>query len=265
MNTLDAFDKQFATDDACKTFLVEARWPHGVSCPRCERTEKIYCLKARPFHWVCKNTDCGDKNGYRFSILTRTIFENTKIPLVLWFKVGYLMLVAKKGVSANQLHRVIFGEGSGSDYRTTWYMCHRWRSAMKGDVVQLTGEVEVDETYVGGKDKNRHRSKRVGITGGAAKVAVIGAIARKGVVVAQAIERADAATLQGFVRQTIADDVSLVATDEAAGYRGLKKKGIPHESVSHAKGSTCVAMSTQPTWIASGRCSSAGSWDPSIM
>ena len=236
MKTLDAFDKQFASDNVCKAFLVEARWPRGVQCPRCERTEKVYTLKARPFHWLCKNADCGGKNGYRFSILTRTIFENTKIPLVLWFKVGYLMLVAKKGVSANQLHRVTFGEHSGSDYRTTWYMCHRWRSAMKGDVVQLTGEVEVDETYVGGKDKNRHRSKRVGITDGAGKVAVIGAIARKGVVVAQAIERADAATLQGFVRQTIADDVSLVATDEAAGYRGLKKKGIPHESVSHNKG-----------------------------
>lgn len=236
MNTIDAFDRQFHTDAECKAFLTEARWPHGVQCPRCQRREKIYTLKARPFHWVCKNADCGGKNGYRFSILSHTIFQDTKIPLVLWFKVGYLMLVAKKGVSALQLHRVIFGEHSGSDYRTTWYMCHRWRAAMQGDVLPLTGEVEVDETYVGGKDKNRHRSKRVGITGGLGKVAVIGAIARKGMVVAKTIERTNAATLQRFVHETVADDVSLVATDEASGYRGLKKQGLPHQSVSHNKG-----------------------------
>ncbi|MGE3154054.1 MAG: IS1595 family transposase [Nitrospiraceae bacterium] len=236
MQTLDAFDKQFTTEEACKAFLVEARWPNGVTCPRCQRLEKIYRLKSKSFHWVCKNIDCGGKSGYRFSILTRTIFQDTKTPLKLWFKVGYLMLTAKKGVSALQLHRVIFGEDSGSDYRTTWYMCHRWRSAMKGDVSPLSGEVEVDETYVGGKDKNRHRSKRFGVSGGWGKVAVIGAIARKGMVVAQAIERTDAATLQRFVRETVAEDVSLVATDDYSGYRGLKRQGIPHESVSHFKG-----------------------------
>jgi transposase-like protein len=236
MHTLDTFDKQFKTEEACKQFLVEMRWPKGVSCPRCQKTERIYTLKAKPYHWVCKNAECGGRNGYRFSVLTNTIFQDTKTPLKIWFKVGYLMLTAKKGVSALQLHRVIFGEDSGNDYRTTWYMCHRWRAAMKGDVLPLTGEVEVDETYVGGKDKNRHRNKRVSISGGSGKVAVIGAIARKGMVVAKAIERTDAATLQGFVHDTVSEDVSLVATDEASGYRGLKKQGFPHESVSHAKG-----------------------------
>lgn len=236
MKTIDAFDKQFKTEEACKAFLAEARWPNAVQCPRCQKIERIYQLKSKPFYWICKNAGCGGRNGYRFSILTKTIFQDTKIPLKLWFKVGYLMLTAKKGVSALQLHRVIFGEDSGSDYRTTWYMCHRWRAAMKGDVLPLTGEVEVDETYVGGKDKNRHRSKRLGISGGSGKVAVIGAIARKGLVVAKVIERTDAATLQGFVANTVANDVSLIATDEASGYRGLKKKGFPHESVSHAQG-----------------------------
>lgn len=236
MKTIDAFDKQFKTEEDCKAFLSDARWPKGAACPRCQKTERIYQLKARPFHWACKNTDCGGRNGYRFSVLTKTIFQDTKTPLKLWFKVGYLMLTAKKGVSALQLHRVIFGEDSGSDYRTTWYMCHRWRAAMKGDVLPLTGEVEVDETYVGGKDKNRHRNKRVSISGGSGKVAVIGAIARKVMVVAKAIERTDGATLQGFVHEAVSENVSLVATDEASGYRGLKKQGFPHESVSHAQG-----------------------------
>ena len=236
MQTLDAFDRQFNTDEHCKDFLVAMRWPNGVSCPRCQKTERIYALKSKPYYWVCKNKECGGYNGYRFSVTTNTIFQDTKAPLKIWFKVGYLMLVAKKGVSALQLHRVIFGEDSGNDYRTTWYMCHRWRAAMKGDVLPLTGEVEVDETYVGGKDKNRHRSKRKSISGGSGKVAVIGAIARKGMVVAKAIERTDANTLQSFVHETVSENVSLVATDEASGYRGLKKQGVPHESVSHAKG-----------------------------
>lgn len=236
MKTIDAFDQQFPTEDACKTFLIESRWPNGVMCPRCHGKQRIYHLASKPFHWICKNLGCGGKNGYRFSILTHTIFQDTKIPLIQWFKVGYLMLVSKKGVSALQLHRVIFGEDSGSDYRTTWYMCHRWRAAMKGDVLPLSGEVEVDETYVGGKEKNKHLRKRLHANGTTGKVAVIGAIARKGMVVARAIERTDSATLQGFVKETVADDVSLVATDEHSGYRLLKKKGFPHQSVSHAKG-----------------------------
>lgn len=238
MKTLDAFDKQYPTEDFCKAFLTAARWPKGVFCPRCNGTQKIYHLKSRPFHWVCKHAGCGGRNGYRFSILTYTIFQDTKIPLKIWFKIGYLMLTAKKGVSALQLHRVIFGEDSGSDYHTTWYICMRWRAAMQGDVLKLTGEVEVDETFIGGKEKNKHKSKRIGphTTGFTGKVAVIGAIARKGMVVAKVIENTDTQTLNEFVHQTDSEDVSLVATDEHAGYRKLKKNGYPHATVSHGKG-----------------------------
>ncbi|MGD9851739.1 MAG: IS1595 family transposase [Nitrospirales bacterium] len=236
MKTIDAFDKQFPTEEACRAFLVEARWPDGVKCPRCWGTKKTYALKSKPFHWICKEPACGGKNGYRFSILTRTIFQDTKIPLIQWFKVGYLMLVAKKGVSALQLHRVIFGEDSGSDYRTTWYMCHRWRSAMKGGVLPLSGEVEIDETYVGGKEKNKHRKKRTSANGVTGKVGVIGAISRKGMVVAKAIERTNIETVQQFINETVSENVSLISIDEASAYRHLKKQGYPHESVSHAKG-----------------------------
>ena len=75
---------------------------------RCK--EKVYALKARPYHWVCKNSRAGGRSGYRFSLITRTIFQDTKVPLKTWFKVGYLMLTAKKGISALQVHRVIFGD-----------------------------------------------------------------------------------------------------------------------------------------------------------
>ena len=212
------------------------RWPSGVRCPRCNG-EKVYALKARPFHWLCKNKDCGGRNGYRFSVITHTIFQDTKIPLKLWFKAGYLMLVSKKGVSALQIHRVIFGENSGSDYHTSWYMCHRWRAAMKGDALKLTGEVEVDETYIGGKEQNKHKSKRLNAKGGTVgKIPVIGAIARKGMVVAKVLDRVSHVNLEQFVHETVKDDVSLVATDEAGGYKLLKRQGYPHETVGHYKG-----------------------------
>jgi transposase-like protein len=249
MQTIDAFDREFASDEDCKRFLVEMRWPDGVKCPRCGEKEKVYALKARPFHWVCKSGKtssedgtpviCHKRNGYRFSLITHTIFEDTKIGLKLWFKVAYLVLTAKKGISALQVHRVIFGEDSTHDYHTSWYMVMRWRAAMKGDALPLGGEIEIDETFVGGKNRNRHRNKRFAGTGGetTGKVAVIGAIARKGMVVARTIQNTDTATLDGFVRQTVDKDrLELISTDEHSGYRFLKRSGLPHASVSHGQG-----------------------------
>ena len=237
MMTFEQFDKQFPTDEACKDFIVAQRWPDGVHCPRCNRTEKVYALKARPYHWACKNADCGGRSGYRFSVTTATIFQDTKISLRLWFKIGYLMLVSKKGMSSLQVRRTIFGENSGSDWRTTWYICHRWRAAMRGDAFALTGVVEVDESHIGGKEKNKHASKRLHAGRGAVgKTTVIGAISRKGNVVCQVIENTDTKTLTSFVRKTVSGNVDLVATDEHTGYAHLDAVGFPHETVVHSEG-----------------------------
>jgi transposase-like protein len=228
--TLSQTMDRFSTEEACKQYLQERRWPNGVKCPRCNN-EKVYALKARPFHWICKAKTCGGRNGYRFSIITKTIFENTNYPLKTWFQVIYLMLQSKKGISALQVQRLI---GSGA-YKTAWYMCHRIRAAMRdGGFAKLMGEVEVDETFIGGKDKNRHWDKKRHVSGGSQKMAVIGAIARKGNVVCQMIERTDRTTMTGFVRKAVSERVSLVATDEAPGYDPLKRF-FPHQVVKHSE------------------------------
>jgi len=250
MQTIVEFDKAFADETACRQFLQEMRWPNGIACPRCGNT-KVYTSKARPFHWVCKSgkesttpdgqtVTCAMKGGYRFSVISHTIFQDTKIPLTRWFKVAYLILTAKKGMSALQVHRIMFGEDSGSDYRTSWYMVMRLRCAMKSDVLPLEGEVEVDETFIGGKERNKHASQRKHIgTGGAGKVAVIGAIARKGMVVAKVVQNTDTATLDGFVRETVSKNVRLIATDEHTGYR-LLGKDMNHRVVRHGAGEYVV-------------------------
>ncbi len=247
METLDAFDKRFPSDDICKQYLKEMRWPDGVRCPRC-RNENVYELKARPFKWVCKSGQssndphtgkpvvCDKKNGYRFSVITHTIFENTKRPLRSWFKIGFLMLVSKKGVSALQLHRMMYGSKLLNNYHTTWYQCMRLRAAMKdSEWEQLMGVVEIDEVYLGGLERNRHKSERklAGQRGIAGKTEVIGAIARKGNVVCQMVEDADFSTYNDFVRKTVSGRVDLIATDESYRYRHLNRMGFKHDFVTH--------------------------------
>lgn len=218
----------FPTDDSCKQFLMERRWQDGVvKCPRCGNPA-VYKLITRPFHWLCK--PCAN---YRFSVISGTIFENTKYPLKVWFEVLWQILNSKKGVSAKQIQRQI---GCAS-YQTAWYMCMRLRASMHDpDFRQLMGVVEIDETGIDGKDKNRHWDKKKHITGLSGKTTVIGAISRKGNVVCQIIDDTSAATLNKFVRKAVSDKVDLVATDEFAGYHYLRALGYEHGAVSHSQG-----------------------------
>jgi transposase-like protein len=229
--TWPQFERMFPDEEACKNYLFARRWPDGVKCPRCGKSETVYKI-ALPWKWECWNVECASGHAYRFSLIAGTIFQDTKYPLRTWFWVLFMIVTSKKGISALQIHRTI---ESGS-YKTAFYMCHRLRAAMNDpEFRQLMGIVEIDETYIGGKEGNRHWNKKVGGSGTYGKIPVIGAISRKGNVVCKMIENTDTETLTRFVRKTVGDKVDLVATDEHSGYRYLKWT-MPHEVVKHSKG-----------------------------
>lgn len=233
--TIKEWEAAFPTEDACADYLVKHRWPTGVvKCPRCG-AEVTHTVSTMPYRWQCYA--CAPGSGYRFSHIAGTIFENTNKPLRDWFRVLHMMLTSKKGVSALQVHRTM---GFGS-YKTAWYMCHRLRAGLANEEFRrLVGIVEVDETVIGGKGKNRHGPHDG--SGGhktRGKSIVIGAVQRKGPVVARVIDRTDLKTLMHFVSETVSHKVSLLATDDYIGYRAMPKM-LNHGTVNHSKGEYVV-------------------------
>ncbi len=229
--TIAQFEKQFPDETACRLYLQANRWPEGVTCPRCGN-DHVYKLETREHHWQCAK--CGD-TGYRFSVLVGTIFENTNKPLRDWFRVMHMMLTSKKGISAMQIFRVM---GFGS-YNTAHLMCTKIRVALgNAEFKQLVGYVEVDETFVGGKAKNKHKGPGgrgdMGGRGGTGKAIIVGAVKRKGNVIARVIENTSRETLDAFVRFAVSEKVSLISTDEWKGYNGLKRD-FPHGFVRHSR------------------------------
>lgn len=220
------FEKMFPDEDACKGYLQTRRWPRGVHCPRCGNP-KVFPVKSMPFKWQCYQ--CSPES-YRFSVIAGTIFENTNKPLRQWFKVVHLMLASKKGMSALQIMRMM---GFGS-YGTAHSMCHKIRAALIEPEQKLGGIVEVDETWIGGKDSNRHWDKRSGGRGGAGsgKMPIIGAVSRKGNVVARALSHVTKGAAERFVREMVSNKVSLLATDENQVYDDLieYKRGTVHHA-----------------------------------
>jgi hypothetical protein len=235
--TIAQFEAAFPDEEACKAYLVARRWPNGVNCPRCGNV-KVFPVGSMAFKWQCYACETVKGAGYRFSHIAGTIFENTNKPLREWFRVTHLMLTSKKGISALQVQRVM---GFGS-YGTAHSMCHKIRAALVEPEVKLGGIVEVDETWVGGKDANRHWDKKHhGKTGGAGsgKTPVIGAVSRKGNVIARALSRVTKDAAERFVREMVSDKVSLLATDENQVYDGLheyNRQAVMHSAKRYVVG-----------------------------
>jgi transposase-like protein len=205
------------TQDECRSILEELRWPRGVKCPRCQ-SEKISRIRKR-FQYDC------DSCRYQFSVTSGTIFHDSHLPLVKWFATTYLMCESKKGVSANQIKRTL----GLKSYQTAWYLCHRIRKAIEEakNKPQLTGIVEVDETFVGGRyDSRRKRAPWE-------KQAVVGLLQRGGNFEARTIPTRSKQVLVGIVKDRVSKDAT-VFTDEYVAYKSLARTHR-HDSVNHSK------------------------------
>ena len=226
--TVAQFETAFPDETACAAYLVARRWQEGVRCPRCGN-DKVFVVRTMAFKWQCYA--CAPNSGYRFSHLAGTIFENTNKPLRQWFKVTHLMLTSKKGISSLQIQRMM---GFGS-YSTALSMCHKIRAALIEPETKLGGIVEVDETYIGGKAVNKHWDKRGDRHHHMMepKIPVIGAVRRKGNVIARVLLSVNKTDAEAFVREVVSDKVSLLATDESRVYGGLAPD-YNHQAVNHA-------------------------------
>jgi transposase-like protein len=250
--TAAQFESMFPDEDACRAYLQARRWPQGVHCPRCGNPA-VYDLATRKWHWQCHQ--CAP-DGYRFSLLVGTVFENTNKPLRDWYRVIHLMLTSKKGMSALQIYRFM---GFGS-YKTAWGMCHKVRVALMQDIDQLGGIVEVDETFVGGLAKNKHKDKRGkgGGTGGigSGKTPVVGAVKRKGNVIARVVKMSaptllfNSSAKRSLTRSACSVPINGPATENST-------KNTPTPLLTMPKGNTSSVRFTLKQSKASGRSSSA--------
>lgn len=205
--------ERFGSEERCRGYLEELRWPDGPECPRCEEPTTVSKISAR------NQFEC-DKCRYQFSVTAGTLFHDSHLPLWKWFLAVYLMCESKKGISAKQLQRML-----KVSYKTAWYLSHRVRDAM-GDDEQplLKGTVEVDETYVGGKRKGYGAGYRGN------KVVIAGAIERGGEIRLRLVPNSRRGNLKGFITSSVDDDASIY-TDELASYEGIA--GKDHQTVQH--------------------------------
>src|SRR5438270_7060398 len=209
--------------DVCTEFVAKLRWPHGPACPRCGAMEHSYLSTRRL--WKCKACK------KQFSVKVGTVFEDSPLSLSKWLPAVWLIANSKNGISSHELARAL-----GVTQKSTWFMLHRIRLAMQtGSFEKFSGTVEVDETYIGGKARNMHKSERkrkITGTGFAGKTTVLGMIERGGQVRAEIVPDTKKPTLQRRVRESI-EPGAAVYTDANYAYAGLERD-YDHRTVDHA-------------------------------
>jgi transposase-like protein len=220
----------FADADNCLQYMVDSRWPNGVVCPTCGRTEPTF-LKTQK-KWQCKSAHA----KRQFTAKVGTIFEDSPLGLEKWLPAIWLIANAKNGISSYELARAL-----GVTQKTAWFMLHRIREAMKnGSIMKIGGKIggpiEIDETFVGGRAKNMHAVRRNALKAGLKadhKTVVMGMLERSTRQVrAKVIPNVKRETLQNEILGQI-ERKSRIYTDNAPGYDGLKVRDFVHETVNH--------------------------------
>jgi transposase-like protein len=231
MKTLNLVDITcyFNGEEQARAFLEVLRWPEGVICPHCEAKDSAYRLKAKPkgkTHarnglWKC--SACNKQ----FTVTVGTIFEDSHIPLSKWLLAYYLLCSSKKGMSAHQLHRML-----GVTYKSAWFMAHRIRYTMRAEPLRskLKGIVEVDETYVGGKQKGPGRP---GLESN--KSPVVSLVERKGRVRSFHVDRVTSNNLREIMTGHIRPSANIM-TDDFKSYGFVKKGFASHDVIDHSAG-----------------------------
>lgn len=237
--------RYFADENVAHSYAAKLRWPDGPTCPRCECREYSY-LTTRKL-WKCKNREC----RYQYSLKVNTIFEDSPLGFEKWLPAIWLLTNAKNGISSHELGRAL-----GVHQETAWHMLGRIRHAMDtGTFEKLSGEVEADESFVGGLSRNMHahirREKKVGRgrTPGN-KTAVFGAIQRDGEVRAEVIPNVHKQTVQQQIHRMV-EPGSTLYTDKFPSYTGLDED-YDHQTIDHAI-AYVEGGSVRTSWRTSGR------------
>ena len=222
--TIKHFEQHFPNEDSCLEFIKSARWPDGVHCAKCDKVTNHYRIQGRKVY-SCEF--CGS----HVSPTADTIFHKSSTSLKTWFHAIFLMASTRTGISAKQLERE-----TGVTYKTAWRMFTQIRKLMsQDDGVSLFGEVEVDETYIGGKEANKHESKKLHAgRGTVGKTVVVGMVQRKGKAVVEVKPDSKASTIVPMIREHVQADKSVVYTDEHGAYNHLSSLGYAHETVIHS-------------------------------
>jgi transposase-like protein len=224
INTLQEAIVYFSDPKNCREYVARRRWPNGVECPRCGSKNVTFLEKYN--RWQCS----ARHENRQFTAKTGTIFEDSPLGLDKWLAAMWQVVNCKNGVSSYEVARAI-----GVTQKTGWFMDHRIRYALNvGTISKLSGQIEADETYIGGKARNMHRTRRsrkITGTGGKDKTAVLGILERGGMIVTKVVDNTRKKTLQGEVRQHVLAG-SAIFTDALKSYEGLDE--FQHEVIDHA-------------------------------